>query len=133
MNPKQFLVLGGAILLLVGILGFVGIIGPTPAQSLFHDFWWFDNSENIAHTFLGVVALAATFVLPASYQKLLVLVVGIFALLVAAYGWVISPLLLGAMLQNPPDDILHLVIGIWGIYASMVGGKSVAKPETATA
>jgi len=34
MNPKQFLQIGGIILVLVGILGFF-VIGPTPEKSLF--------------------------------------------------------------------------------------------------
>jgi ABC-type Fe3+-siderophore transport system permease subunit len=46
-NPKQFLTIGGAVLLLVGILGFIGIIGPD-ANSIFGSAWYFDNAENIA-------------------------------------------------------------------------------------
>ncbi len=59
MNPKQFLLLGGLILTLVGILGFVGVIGPSAANSLFGANWWFDNGENWAHLVLGLVALVA--------------------------------------------------------------------------
>ena len=57
MNPKQFLVIGGIILLLVGILGFVGILGPTASDSIFGATWYFDNAENWAHAVLGIVAL----------------------------------------------------------------------------
>jgi hypothetical protein len=35
MNPRQFLIVGGAVLVLVGVLGFVGVIGPTPSDSIF--------------------------------------------------------------------------------------------------
>src|SRR5437773_938080 len=104
MNPKQFLLIGGAVLLLVGILGFVGPIGPTAEKSIFHSFWWFDFGENWAHTILGVVALIAAFVLPANLQRPLVMLVGVLALFFAVYN-VFSTNFLGANLESPADLI----------------------------
>jgi len=118
MNPKQFLQIGGAVLVLVGILGFTGVIGPTASDSIFGDFWWFDNAENWAHLVLGIVALGASFALGARSQKPLVLVVGVVAVLVALYGFV-NPMLLGANLENPADTVLHLVVGAWALWAGM--------------
>lgn len=117
LNPKQFLLVGGAVLVLVGVLGYVGVIGPTESQSIFRSFWWFDNAENLAHTLLGVVGLAAAFVLPAIYQKYLVMLLGVVGLLVAAYN-LVSPMLLGAHLESPADLLLHLVVGAWALYAA---------------
>jgi hypothetical protein len=123
-TPKGFLQVGGAVLLLVGILGYVGVIGPT-ADSLFGKFWYFDNAENIAHTVLGIVALGAAFLLKdAGMQKTLVMIVGVLALLVGIYGF-ISPSLLGANLENPADNILHLVVGAWALAASMKKGEGM--------
>lgn len=119
MNPKQFLQIGGAILVLLGVVGFVGIIGPTPEESVFGDIWWFDNGENWAHLVIGVAGLAATFVLSANYQKLLVRVLGIVGVLVGLYSLVIGPNFLGANLENPADTILHLAVGAWALLASM--------------
>ena len=118
MNPKQFLQIGGAVLVLVGILGFVGVIGPTADQSLFGPFWWFDNAENWAHLVLGIVALAASFVLGAGTQKPLVMLVGAVAVIVAIWG-LVNPMLLGANLENPADTVLHLVVGAWALFSSM--------------
>lgn len=130
LNPKQFLLLGGAVLLLVGILGFVGVIGPTSQQSLFGKFWWFDNAENVAHTVLGVVALIAAFALPTTLQKPLVLAVGVLALLVGLYNVVTGEgVLLGANLENPADMVLHFVVGAWALFATFAG-KSMDKQET---
>lgn len=124
-TPKGFLQVGGAVLLLVGILGYVGVIGPTPDSSLFGEFWYFDNAENIAHTVLGIVALAAAFLLKdAGMQKTLVMIVGVIALLVGIYGF-ITPSLLGANLENPADNILHLVVGAWALAASMKKGDGM--------
>ena len=122
MNPKQFLLVGGAVLVLVGVLGFVGVIGPTAADSIFGETWWFDTAENWAHLVLGIVALIAAFVLPAGLQKPLVLLVGAVGILVGLYN-LMSMDLLGAHLESPVDMILHLAVGAWGLAAGMMGGK----------
>ncbi len=125
MNPKQFLIIGGIILVLVGILGMVGLIGPTAEDSIFGSTWWFDNGENWAHFILGVVGLIAAFAFPASIQKPLVMLLGIIGLVVGVYGFV-SEDFLGANLENPADNILHLVIGVWALAASMMKPKMSA-------
>ncbi|TSC75414.1 MAG: hypothetical protein G01um101433_862 [Parcubacteria group bacterium Gr01-1014_33] len=128
MNPKQFLTLGGIVLALVGVLGMVGILGPTEGQSLFGSAWWFDPGENWAHLILGVVALIAAFALKPDMQKPLTLVVGIVALAVGVIGFVLPnevPNFLGANLENPLDNILHLIVGLWAVFA-WKGAKSGA-------
>jgi hypothetical protein len=116
-TSKGFLQIGGAILLLVGILGYVGVIGPTAAQSPFGEAWYFDNAENLAHTVLGIVGIAASFVLGAGMQRTLVMLLGVVGILVAVYN-IFSSTLLGAALQNPADLLLHAVVGAWALYAS---------------
>lgn len=118
MNPKQFLLIGGLVLAVVGILGFVGVIGPTAEQSIFGSAWWFDNAENWAHLVLGIVALLAWKMLSASNQKMLVILVGVLGLLVGLYNFT-STSLLGANLENPADLVLHLVVGLWALYAGL--------------
>ncbi len=119
MNPKQFLVVGGIVLLLVGILGFVGVIGPTAEKSIFHDGWWFDNGENWAHTLLGVVALIAAYALKsASAQKNLVMLVGLLGLFFGVYN-LFTDNFLGTSLEQHADTILHFAVGIWALWAAM--------------
>ncbi|MBI2327522.1 DUF4383 domain-containing protein [Candidatus Curtissbacteria bacterium] len=122
MNPKQFLLLGGAVLVLVAILGYIGVIGPTPDQSLFGEAWYFDNGENIAHLVLGAIALAAVYLADTKTQKLLVQVVAVVAIFFGLYGFVAGPGPNNAFglanLENPLDNILHLGIGAWAAYAS---------------
>lgn len=127
MNPKQFLQIGGAVLALVGILGFVGVLGPTSGDSIFGPAWWFDNPENWAHTVLGVVALVAVYVLPSVTQKPLVMVLGAVGVLVGLYG-IFQPNLLGANLENPADTLLHIAVGAWALWASWrpSGGSTVS-------
>lgn len=122
-TPKGFLQVGGVILVLIAILGYVGIIGPTPDRSLFGAAWYFDNGENVAHLVLGVVALLATGVLKNSmHQKWLVAAVGVLGILFGVYSLFGSipdgATFAGAMLQNPLDTILHLVVGVWALMAA---------------
>lgn len=129
-TPKGFLQIGGVVLLLVGVLGFVGVIGPTPGQSIFGSFWWFDNPENIAHTVLGVAGLLAAFVLSRDLQRYLVILLGVVGVLVGLYNFV-SPALLGANLESPADLLLHLVVGAWALYASFGPGGMAKSAEKA--
>jgi hypothetical protein len=116
-NPRQFLIIGGAVLVLVGILGFVGVIGPTAQDSIFGEPWWFDNGENWAHTVLGVVGIIAAFVLPAGAQRGLVLLLGVVGVLVGLYS-IFEQQFLGSNLENPMDTLLHLAVGAWALLAS---------------
>lgn len=119
MNPKQFLQIGGVVLIVIAILGWIGLIGPTAEQSIFKSVWWFDNAENWAHLILGVVALVAAYQLPASTQKPLVMVLGVVGVLVGLYSLFGSRGLGGANLQNPLDTLLHIGVGAWALWASM--------------
>lgn len=121
-TPKSFLQIGGIVLVLVAVLGYVGVIGPTPEDSIFGAAWYFDNVENIVHLVLGVVALAALYVIPVSLHKPLVVLVGIIAVLAGLYSLFIGTTLGGANLENPLDTILHLVIGAWALWAGFRNG-----------
>lgn len=119
MNPKQFLQIGGGVLILVGLLGFLGVIGPTPLKSIFGGSWWFDNAENWAHLVLGIVGVLAAFVLPAVYQKWLVVILGVVGVLVGLYSAFGSVNFLGANLENPADTLLHIIVGAWALWAGL--------------
>ena len=125
MNPRQFLIIGGVILLVLGILGF--ILQPISGGALLGSALWFDNAENIAHTVLGIVAIAAAYVLSAQMQKWLVVIVGVVALLFAVLGGINvgasvgageSPLNLGVTNLELLDDVVHLVVGVWALWAA---------------
>src|SRR5260221_5175784 len=115
MDSKQFLQFGGGILVLLGILGLLGVTGPSADQSVFGSWWWFDNKENWAHLILGIAALIASFTLPTNPQKLLAITIGIIAVLVGLWGFINSTLF-RTNLENPADNILHLIVGAWGLW-----------------
>lgn len=125
MNPKQFLQVGGVVLLLLGIVGYL-----LPGGRIIGDVWYLTPGENLAHTVLGIAAIAAAFVLPAMYQKWLVIVVGVLALYFSAAGFLVRavpPLNYYGLanLENPYDNLLHLVVGAWALWAAM--GKKMMK------
>ena len=117
MNAKTFLKVGGLVLLLVGILGFIGVIGPTPDNSIFGPAWWFDGGENWAHLLLGIVGFIGAFVLPKSIQRPLVMLLGLVGVVVGVYS-IFRQDFFGANLENPADTILHIVVGLWALLAS---------------
>ena len=130
MNPKQFLQIGGAVLILIALLGFFGVIGPLPTDSIFGSAWYFDNAENWAHLVLGIVAIIAAFFIPGKLQKPLVMILGIVGVLVGLYS-LFGPVtegskFLGAQLENPADTLLHIVVGAWALFASMRKGAATA-------
>lgn len=130
-TPKMFLQAGGIILVLVAVLGYIGVIGPTPDASIFGAGWYFDNVENIVHLVLGIVALVAVYVLPVSLHKPLVVLVGIVAVLAGLYSLFVGGTLGGANLENPADTILHLVVGAWALWAGFRENGAAASVPTA--
>lgn len=127
MNPKKFLTIGGVVLVLVAILGFVGVIGPTADQSIFGSNWWFDSAENWAHLILGAVALIAASFIPGSMQKPLVVILGVVGVIVGLYS-LFSPTFGAANLENPADTILHLAVGGWALAAGLRKSPSPSAP-----
>lgn len=132
MYPRLFLTVGGAVLLLLGVVGYLNVFTQESTPAFF-----LTNGENIAHVFLGVVALAAVFLpglntLLAPYYRPIVALVGVIAIFFAVYGFLqrdVPPLnTFGvADLENPLDNLLHLVVGIAAFAAVyMKGGEPAA-------
>ncbi|MBI3485772.1 DUF4383 domain-containing protein [Candidatus Daviesbacteria bacterium] len=130
LNLRQFLLLGGIILVVLGVAGLT-VLGPTPAASLLGDFFWLDGTENVAHLLFGVVALAAYYMLKdPQMTKILVILVGVVALVAALAGFMNGsapvPNVGITNLENPADNILHLVVAAWAFYVAFMGDKKMA-------
>ncbi len=132
--PTLFLKIGGAVLLILGLVGFTG---------LFNSVEWFnlDTGENLAHTVLGVVGLGfGFFVKDARINKWLVVVLGVTGLFFGLLGFFLGgstfangafakPNFLGlANLENPADNLLHLVVGIVAFLAIFYDKPMAAAP-----
>lgn len=128
MYLRLFLLYGGAVLLLLGIVGYLGVFNEESTP-----WFWLDPGENLAHTVLGVVALAAVLVPGLNdalrpYYRWIVILVGVLALFFAVYGFIVAgaaePNTFGvANLENPSDNLLHLVVGIVALAAAFAPSR----------
>lgn len=123
-NVKGFLQLCGVVLIILGIFGFIGILGSTSARSIFDTVWYFDNTESILYVLIGVIAILATFLFPPMLQRYLVILAGVVAVLGGLYSFVNQDLF-GMTLQVPADSVFLLVLGAWALYA--VYGNAIGK------
>ena len=115
-TPKNFLMWGGWVLVVVGILGFF-LIGPTANQSIFGALWWFDNAENWAHLVIGLVALILVyFVKNNGLNKVVTILAGLVAAIATISGFFLGANFLGANLETL-DNILHLVVAVWALWS----------------
>ena|SRR5690349_16508548 len=136
-TPKGFLMSGGLVLLLLGLIGFV-FLNESAAKSALGSFFWLDNSENIAHLGLGIVALAAVYVpglnsALAPYYRWIVILVGIIALFFGVYGFLVAgnatPNTFGLANLELGDNLLHLIVAAWAFAAAMgwMSSRSMAR------
>ena len=131
-SPTGFLKVGGAVLLALGLIGYTGLV-------TIKDFFDLDAGENIAHTVLGIVALAVAFgIKNDQLHRWLVIVVAVIALFFGVYGFLVAgqarPNTFGlANLENPADNILHLVVGAWAVAAVMLNRGEMKMPMTGKA
>ena len=121
-TPRGFLITGGIVLLVLGILGFLNMF---TSQT-----FYMTTGENVAHVTLGIVALAAVWVpglnrALAPYYRSLVITVGLIALFFAMYGFLLPG-------GNPPtslntfgvanlefmDNVIHLLVAAWAFAAA---------------
>ena len=124
MFPRLFLTVGGSVLLLLGVVGYAGVFTEAESPS-----FWLDGAENLAHTALGLAALAAVFVpglnvILAPHYRALVGVIAVIGLFFAIYGFLLPP---GsgshpntfgvANLESPAENLLHLVVGVAAVAA----------------
>jgi hypothetical protein len=116
-RSAHFFLLGsGAVLLIAGGIGFLGLVGPTPEQSIFGNIWFFT----------GLLILAAVFLVDADVpRRQLTIIVGYLAFCVAVASFFLPavgtypPGNLGYVgnLENPADTILHLVLTVWAFWS----------------
>jgi putative Ca2+/H+ antiporter (TMEM165/GDT1 family) len=68
----------------------------------------------------------------APYYKPIVILVGAISLFFGVYGFIVAgnpvPNTFGYNLESPADNLLHLVVGAWALWAAMRKQPMVAKP-----
>jgi hypothetical protein len=123
-RPNGFLRLGGAIILIIGLLGVVGILGPDSSQSIFQSYWWLGERESHVFIATAIALLFISFTFPALWQRYIVIIFGILEILIGSYTF-FGQNIFGINLETPSDTIVHFIIGGWALYS--VYGKSRGK------
>ena len=122
MNPKQFLLVGGIVLLALGLLGYA--TGGNATAGPLGTTLWLTDGENIAHVVLGVVALIAAYALGASARKGLTIIVGLVALYFGVVGFTLGPTSFpglnysGVANLETLDNLIHIVVAVWAFWAA---------------
>jgi hypothetical protein len=104
---KLYATVLGAVLTLVGILGFIP--GLAPNGNLLGIFA-IDPLHNIIHILSGVVGLAVAFTANGAYARYYALIFGAVYALVTVVGFIQGTTVLGLIHVNLADNILHLAI-----------------------
>lgn len=129
---QAYLIILATVLIVVGELGFGGVIGPTQFHSPWHGSWYFDMVENIGHTLVGLILFYVAFKETAHVKRTFVLLSSIAGTLAGLYSLLIANKILGANFQNPADTIFHLAIGVsgWLVYYMSPDIAEIKKSHT---
>lgn len=112
MNVQKLAKLFGVVFLLIGVLGFVpGITNDGMLLGIFE----VSALHNVIHLASGLVALWATS--SAANSRLYFKVFGVVYALVTILGFTMGGNVLGLIMTNTADDVLHLVIALAALYA----------------
>lgn len=115
----------GAILVLVGILGFVP--GVTTDGMLLGIFM-VDGIHNVIHLVTGLAALAAAWGMYSS--RLFYQIFGVVYAVVAVVGFVQGDTVLGLIMTNMADHVLHLALAVIFLYVGFVAKDSPAMSQS---
>jgi uncharacterized membrane protein HdeD (DUF308 family) len=114
---KKYSLVVGAVLLLIGILGFIK--GTDEFMGLH-----FNLAHNLIHTLSGIVGIAAGMSKSGNAPKMFAQVFGVVYTLVGLAGFAGVPAFVITTLDlNPLYNIIHLAVGVLGILVGFVPMK----------
>lgn len=127
---KLYAMVLGAVLTLVGILGFVP--GLAPGGNLLGIFA-IDPAHNIVHLLSGIVGLAVAFTAKGAYARWYALIFGVVYGLVTVIGFIQGNTVLGIINVNVADNLLHTAITIasLAVYFLTANSTGQATPRAA--
>jgi hypothetical protein len=126
---KMVAMIAGAVLLLVGILGFVM---SAPLLGIFD----VNMLHNIIHLLSGVVLLAVAFINNGANARMTLLVLGVVYAIVTILGFVAPGLTESLIADNVtttslmPDNILHALLAIVFIAVPLLVKEDTVRPVT---
>lgn len=128
MNPRTYAIVTGFALAATALLGILMSIAT--GGDFVRGFLEFDWTHNVLHVVLAAAALAAGFVAGGDYAKLYAKVFGIVYAGLAVVGFMAGPNVLGFLGVHLEigENLVHLLIGAWGILTGFFGSTEAARP-----
>jgi hypothetical protein len=117
---KNFLVWIGYITIILGILGFIHVLGPTPQTSIFGSFWWMDGQVSLIYIMGGIVSLFTAYVMPDNVVELITYGIGAVAFFVGLYGLFWAPRVFSVPLEGVIGNLIMFLFGVWGLWSVSV-------------
>lgn len=143
-NPKAYAQITGIALAAVALLGIVlSLMGTDGMYGLFcneptattctgeaseKSFLGFDWTHNIVHVVLAAIALYVGFAAPGNYVATYAKVFGPVYFLLGIVGFVAADLTI--LHLEIGENLVHLVIGLWGIVAGYMGAPGPTPTAT---
>ncbi len=147
LTPKNYARITGIALAATAVLGIVlstmgtdgkyGLFCNEPSETTCKgdaaekSFLGFDWTHNIVHVVLAVIALAVGFAtVPGNYVRLYAIVFGLVYTALGAVGFGVADL--GILHLELGENLVHLVIGLYGIVAYFMGTTTATTTTAAT-
>ncbi|MBI2077198.1 MAG: DUF4383 domain-containing protein [Euryarchaeota archaeon] len=144
LNPKNYAKITGIAIAAVALLGIVlSLMGTSGNYGLFCDgavtcttetgaqgsFLGFDWTHNIVHVVLAAVALYVGFMATGNLVPLYAKVFGIVYAALGVFGFIVADL--GILHLELGENLVHLVIGVWGVCAGFLYTTTTGTPTMA--
>jgi hypothetical protein len=127
--PKAYAVVVGVLLIVLGLLGFVGnpLVGDVTATS--HPIFVTGAAHNLVHLVTGALAIYVAFGLVADQQGLAVTGIGLVYVAIVLLS-LINGTLFGILAYpvNAPDEVLHVALAVAGIGVGVAAGSRGGLP-----
>lgn len=127
---KTYTTVVGALLFIVGVLGFIpGLSTDNDHGSLLLGFIQINPAQSVIHVVTGLVALGALASAREYYLRSYVRVFGVVYALVALWGLpaftgTYDGVLFGLIHVNIWTELVHVLIGAWGLYVGFAAGNN---------
>lgn len=114
---RNFLVWMGYIAIILGILGFIHVLGPTPQNSIFGSYWWMSSQVGLIYIVGGIVSLFTAYAMPESIIQIVTFGIAVVAFFIGLYGLFWAPRVFSVPLEGVIGNLINFLIGIWAFWS----------------
>ena len=124
MNLRSLAVWIGAVILVIGLIGFVPALVP---DGKVLGLFLVDPFHNVVHILTGALGIVAGMMSGSKVARMYFQVFGVVYALVTVLGFTTGTGLLGLIPVNMADNLLHLVIAVGYLYLGFAVKEKAAK------